>query len=145
MSINLAAANYIEGQILALSKCGKEELDDAALELQVDLEMWRYDEKAVNPNLPRYEPYQDFAAFAGAAGLDFSDTPGSALFDMTPEQVKLACAWNFLGASRDMLNDKACERLGWNLDERLEYARRHLLAADRLVTEVQLLSPRAVH
>jgi hypothetical protein len=135
---------FLEVQIQTLSGSTTKRLDDAALELQVDLELWRVDEEERNANLVPYDPYLDFVSFATAIAGEPWDEPYSALAGLTEPQLRLVAAWNFLTISREILRpDMAPPR--WSDAERVAYSKRHRAAAERLVDEVQRTKPATLH
>ena len=82
-------------EILHLSRLTEKEIVDAALEIQIDLEMCREELCLRNPKVA-YDPYEEFIAFTMDPGIDFSDVEGSSLDELSDYQIFLAAAWCFV-------------------------------------------------
>lgn len=127
-------------EIRLLSGCTTSRLDDAAIELQTDLEMWSYDRRKDRTAPGYFDAYAEFVAMAAADGLDFSDVEDSALIGMPEWQVRLACAWNFVGIAKRLI-DPAALAYGWTRENVEQTVFVYVMSARMLVEDALGRSP----
>jgi len=101
MLINYAAEPQLHemtAEILSHFGLERMRLEDAAFELQVDLEMWHCDSgySEGSTGQAAFDPYEDFLRFAAELCFDPSVPADSALVGITHRQMYLLCAWNFV-------------------------------------------------
>jgi hypothetical protein len=107
-------------------------LVDAALELQVDLEMCRY-EYGNTTGYPS-DPYDEFLYFAALVCFDPSIPEGSSHAGLTHAQIYLAGAWNYIDVAR-WLRDGRADHSGWTDEEIAVSAQQFERAARKLMDD----------
>jgi len=145
MSREVDDALFLEYEIIALIGWSRERLDDAALELQVDLEMLEYDEVQEKVADSPHDPYSVFMKFLGkVCSVPWND-PHSALAGLSATQLRLVAAWNFLTLTKTIARWNEKESGAWSYAERKMSAACHLEAAQRLVDHSRRTSRLATH
>jgi len=121
------AEQVSEAFVLSIERLGK-----AALELQVDLEMCRY-EQAKTTDYSN-DPYDEFIHFAALVCFDTCIHDDSSHAGLTHSQIYLACAWNYIDIARS-LGKSPVNESGWTLHEITESAQKFERAARKLLED----------
>lgn len=105
-------------------------LEDAATELQVDIEMCRFDHGDAS-TFP-IDPYGEFELLATLFSLEqVGDEFESVLIGLSERQVYLACAWNYVSMGAGLLRQEP------PFPNAAHHARRLKSAAQRLLCDVR--------
>jgi len=117
------------------------QLQDAAVELQVNLEMCRY-EHGHKTEYPT-DPYDEFVYFAALVCLDSFIPDDSTRGQLTHSQIYLACAWNYIAIAR-WLEDGRADSPERQAKEIFEAAQLFECAACRLTEDALVRSHRCL-
>jgi hypothetical protein len=123
--------NDLRIKIVALSRLSLPRLEDASLELQVDLELWSADRLKLVPEY-RWQPYDNFQEFLLAISGEGPGPEESSLLGLTPTQLYCAAAWCYL----DIVDAVMA------YPEDAEIATMCRAAAERLIADASACPPR---